>query len=66
VRCCAVAPPPRAIGAPPRCDLYRSAPVDASVIVLAERLSDMDVGTTDRRQLHAVREARAFTLLPAI
>jgi len=40
--------------------------VDASVIVLAERLADRDVATIDRRHFHAVREARSFSLLPAI
>jgi len=40
--------------------------VDASVITVAERLDDHDVATTDRRHFHAVREARAFTLYPAL
>lgn len=40
--------------------------VDASVIAVAERLGDRDVATTDRRHFFAVREARGFTLHPAI
>ncbi len=40
--------------------------VDASVITVAERLGDRDVATTDRRHFHAVREARGFTLHPAV
>jgi predicted nucleic acid-binding protein len=40
--------------------------VDASVIAVAERLGDVDVATTDRRHFHAVREARGFTLHPAL
>lgn len=40
--------------------------VDASVIAVAERLSDSDIATTDRRHFYAVSEARAFTLHPAI
>jgi len=40
--------------------------VDASVIAIAERLGDSEVATTDRRHFHAVREARVFTLYPAV
>ncbi|MGH3973661.1 MAG: type II toxin-antitoxin system VapC family toxin [Pseudonocardiaceae bacterium] len=40
--------------------------VDASVIAIAERLGDLEVATTDRRHFHAVREARVFTLYPAL
>jgi predicted nucleic acid-binding protein len=40
--------------------------VDASVIAVAERMSDTDIATTDRRHFYAVREARAFRLYPAV
>ncbi|MGH3814907.1 MAG: type II toxin-antitoxin system VapC family toxin [Pseudonocardiaceae bacterium] len=40
--------------------------VDASVIAVAERLSDRDIATTDRRHFYAVSEARAFILHPAV
>jgi uncharacterized protein len=39
---------------------------DASVIAVAERLGDRDIATTDRRHFYAVREARDFTLYPAV